>query len=535
MFWRPVLSGTWGLLLLVPLAACSSADDAASDSLGSGPTSTEDRGSTGPTIAFLESDLQLVPGDTRTVSAVVDPPGVYEVHFSLSGDFDDAFLDQSQVDTSADGLASAMLTAPSSARTFTLRASVSGRSASLPVSVGMGFSDLEITPRYGGTRTITTWIATVRTGSSCRALPGIPASDGPLIGEAIAGQAPVVAGVPVGVPLTVTLRAGHFAGGCAELPGAVAGTAHNSIDVKVIDRPLQMSGVSLSVELDIDPTTEMKNAWDRVATSLAANFVNNAASDATALLDSMLDRIPASTSTDRDAFRTARSTLGWDKLLESSLHQRLGADGLRGVVSSLIRDAFPRLTAEGIKGTLTSRLGFGFASFEVSSFGGLGPVDVGTSLLGGPFSAIGITWMDAPGDQVLFGGEPKWPLSRLAAAMALEPALVRDSDPTMVPDVLASKVSCTDVATTLASGASTATAYADCATACVQKLCEGALNLMWTRAAYTPDDPTLVDFAATATATVSDDAKPATFRGSWAGSLRVGTTTDKMGGAATGK
>jgi hypothetical protein len=135
---------------------------------------------------------------------------------------------------------------------------------------------------------------------------------------------------------------------------------------------------------------------------------------------------------------------------------------------------------------------------------------------------------------VLFGGEPKWPLSRLAAAMALEPALVRDSDATTVPDALASKVSCTDVAATLASGGSTTTAYADCGAACMQQLCEGALNLMWTRAAYTPEDPTLVDFAATGTATVSDDAKPAAFRGTWVGSLRVGTTTDKMGGAATG-
>jgi hypothetical protein len=245
----------------------------------------------------------------------------------------------------------------------------------------------------------------------------------------------------------------------------------------------------------------------------------------------MLDKLPSS---DRDAFRAARSALAWDKVLESSLQGRLGAEGLRGVVSSLIRDAFPRLIAGGIKGILTSRLGVGFASFEVSSLGGLGPVDVGASILGGPFAAIGVTWMDAPGDQVLFGGEPKWPLSRLAAAMALEPARVRDSDATTVPQALAGKVSCTDVAATLAPGGATTTAYADCGAACMQQLCEGALNLMWTRAAYTPEDPTLVDFAATGTATVSDDAKPAAFRGTWVGSLRVGTTTDKMGGAATG-
>ena len=143
--------------------------------------------------------------------------------------------------------------------------------------------------------------------------------------------------------------------------------------------------------------------------------------------------------------------------------------------------------------------------------------------------------MATAGDQVLFGGEPNWPLSRLAAALALEPARARMSGATTVPDALASALSCTDVANLLAPDASNALAYGDCDTACMKKLCENALVFMWARAAYTPEDPTLVDFAATASATVNDDAKPSSFVGRWVGSLRVGATTDKMGGTATGK
>jgi hypothetical protein len=513
--------------------ACSSTDGARQDSLASAPNESGDQ-SSAPTIAFLDSDLQFVPGDARRITAAVDPPGLYEVHFSLSGDFDDAFLDQSRALTAADGLASVTLTAPSAARTFMVRATVGASSATLPVSASTSFSDLEIAPRYTGARAVTTWTATVRTGSSCRSLQGIPPSDGPLLGEAKVGQSPVVTGVPVGVPLTVTLRAGHFAGGCTDVGEAVAGSARNSVEVKVVDRPLQMGGVSLHVELAIDATTNTKNAWNLVAANLAANFVNKAASDGTALLDSMLDEIPVTPSSNRDAFRTARSKFGWDALLDKLLQDRLGTDGLRGLIASLIRDALPKLAVKGIAGTLTSRLGAGFASFEVTGFGGLSPSDVGATAFGSLSNTIGVTWMSAPEDQVLFGGEPKWPLARVAAAMALEPARALVPDATTVPGALAGILSCGDVATVLTPDASTEVAYPECSAACTQELCEGALNLMWTRATYTPEDPTLVDFSATASATVSDDARPSTFRGTWVGSLRVGTTTDKVGGPATG-
>jgi hypothetical protein len=249
----------------------------------------------------------------------------------------------------------------------------------------------------------------------------------------------------------------------------------------------------------------------------------------------MLDKIPPTPSAARDAFRLARTNLGWDELLQKSLHDGLGLAGLHGLVESFIQGAFPKLASTGIVGALTSKTGAGFASFEVSQFGGLSPSEIGPTSFGGIGAPILVTWNAAPGDQVLFGGDPSWPLSRLAGALALEPARAHASTATTVPEALAQTLSCAKVATILVQDANAVTTYAECNAACMQRLCEGALNLMWTRAAYTPDDPTLVDFAATGAATVADDAKPASFVGTWVGSLRVGTTTGKMGGAATGK
>jgi hypothetical protein len=204
------------------------------------------------------------------------------------------------------------------------------------------------------------------------------------------------------------------------------------------------------------------------------------------------------------------------------------------LVSAWIRAAFPKLATAGIKATLTSKLGAGFASFNVSELGGFAASDVGLATNGGSTSFVGVTWNAAAGDQVLFGGAPKWPLSRLAASLALSPAQAQAKSATTVAGALAQVLSCDDVATLLTRSTG-GTAYSDCGSACIRSLCERALDLMWTRAAYTPDDPTLVEFAAMATASVSDDAHPSTFAGTWVGSVRIGDDTDKIGGTAQGK
>lgn len=536
MIRRLVLGATWGVLLLSHLPACSSAD-AAADMVGSpAPTnSSAPRDVSGPSVEFVESDVQFLPGDTRPVTAKVTPPGVYDVKFSLSGDFGDAFLDESQVQSGEDGIASVTLNAPSSAATFTVRASVGTHTATLPVSAGVSFADLVVVPRYAGHRVVESWTATVRTGSNCRTLPGIPASDGPLVAESAPTEHPVVKGVPVGVPLTVTVRAGHFAGGCTDMDGAAAGSAKSSVEVAVLDRPLQMGDVSLRVELDIDRTADSVAAWNAIANELAQSFVDRGASDAGALLDSMIDAIPANQPDSRTAFKSARTAGGWDAILVHSLHDGYGAGGLHELVSTWISTALQTLSSSALTATLTSRAGAGFGMFELSQFGGFDPSEIGLSMLGSSTSSVAVTWTAATGDQVLFGGTPKWPLSRLAGSLALGPAQESIKGASTVPQALSSALPCTDVGALLAPGGTNGIAYPGCDAGCVTRLCQGALGLMWTRAAYTPEDPTLVDFAATASATISDDAHPSSFVGAWVGSVRVGDKVTKLSGAATGK
>lgn len=533
MFRRPLLSGTWGLLLLWALPACSSADSG----LSPAPTAARPTGApnaaSGPSIAFVDSDLQFLPGDVRPVTVAVTPPGIYDVRFSLSGDFRDAFLDQSQVESSADGRSTAMLTAPSSASTFVVRASVGAESATLPVSAGAGFLSIHVVPEYSGHRAVSTWTASVRTGSSCQDLSTIPPSDGPLVGEAAGTDVPIVSGVPAGVPLTVTVRAGHFAGGCTDLDGAVPGSSPGTVDVTVVDRPLQMADVSLAVSLGIDASAGSTAGWTRVADDFAGDFANHSQTDAAALLDAMLGAIPASSTADRQAFATARTAKAWDSVLAHTLHDGFGVDGLRDLVSSWIQSALPSLASAAVDGRLSSRAGLGLATFELSDFAGIQASTAGVPS-SSPSSAIVVTWTAAPGDQVLFGGTPNWPLARVAASLALGSAHTQETDAKTVPDALSLALSCSDVAATLAPTSANGVAYEGCSAACVKSLCQTALGTMWNRAAHASTGATLIDFAATASATVSDDAHPSSFAGTWVGSIRVGDAIAKVTGTATG-
>jgi hypothetical protein len=216
-----------------------------------------------------------------------------------------------------------------------------------------------------------------------------------------------------------------------------------------------------------------------------------------------------------------------------SLHDGFGVDGLHRLVSTWIQSALTGLSTPAISGTLSSRTGAGFGLFQVSGFGGYRPSDVGLSAADST-SAFAVTWTAASNDQVLFGGTPQWPLSRLATSLAEGPARDRVKSADTLPKALATLLSCTDVATLLVPDTNGA-AYAGCDGACVAALCAGALERMWTRAAYTPVDPTLVDFAATAGATVSDDAHPISFEGTWVGSVRIGDSVANLHGTASGR
>jgi hypothetical protein len=508
-------------------ASCSSSSDTRAAATGSsGPKAVAPGGgilSPATAIEFSPASLVFLPGDVRTVGVQVRPPGRYTLRFSLVGDARDAFLDQSQADTE-DGSATLALTAPSSAATFALRASVGAVSAALPASAGTTFTTLEVVPLYAGHRNITSWFATVQTGGGCDSHAGVPPPDGSLSAEAVAGQNPLITGVPVGTSLTATVRAGGFAGGCADL-SSVAAKKTNSVSITVTDRPIQLGGVSIPVELGIDVSDVWRTAWAALGSAVANGFVNGATTDAAALLDAMASASPAASRAD---FAAQRRSHGWDVLLAGSLRDAMGLDGMRVLIQQWVDRALTSLATSAISGTLTSPdTPTGDATLVVKSVGGLAAADAGFD------ATVPVSWTSASDDRVLFGGAATFRPSELATALALRAARADFPGAKSAAAALSASISCSDVASGLA-GKGGGLAYVGCDATCAASRCEQALGAMWERARRAFTDAGSLDIAASGSAVLDDQATPVGFRGTWVGATRSGVLSARLGGSATG-
>jgi hypothetical protein len=469
--------------------------------------------------------LVFTPGMPREIPVRVEPEGAYSVRFSLVGDTADAYLDKSEADTDADGTTSVVLTPPSAPVVFTLRASVDGASAELPVSAASMQTTIDVVPAYAGNRPISTWVASVDTNSICDPLESVPPSDGLLLGQANSGQSVPVPNVPVGAALRVTVRAGQFAGGCTQVP-AFATSERRSVSVTVTDRPLQMNGVKIAVVLGIDQSAPWKDAWSALATTMATSAVAGESTDADALLDAMVVATPYLS---QDAFIYGRGVHDWDDRISDILAAGPGATGIRDAVTRWIVAGLPALAKAAISGTLSSpALGAGTASLAVTSIGGATPSDAGFS------TVVGLTWTSAAGDQVLFGGTAFWQPSHLAAALAETAATKEITGVTSVPTALGKVISCKDIGTALARDAGDVP-FLSCDASCLSSRCETALGAMWQKAEAAVAARAAVHIAASGSATVDDTAHPLDFSGTWVGDASLGTGATHLTGGAKGE
>jgi hypothetical protein len=521
------------LCLLAPCeVACSSSASDSGTPLGSGGAPSADGGAhpAGATPRFEDASLTVPPGGVRKVTVRVDPPGNYTVRFALVGDSRDAYLNASEVTTSPSGAATVELTAPSSPATFALRASVGAASATLPVSADGTANQgttLNVVPLYAGHRTVPSWVATAQTGSHCDAVAGVLPPDGPYRGESSATTSPRIEGVPIDTNLTVTVRAGHFAGGCIEL-SSVAADRPTTVTVTVTDRPLQLGGVTLPVSLGIDATDAWNGAWGALSASVADAFVSRKTNDAAALLDAMLVATPRSS---QGAFVAQRALLGWDAALGKALETSLGPAPLRSLVERWTVAGAASLSSGALVGTLTApATPSGRASLEIVSVAGYAPDGVGFAAPGS--ATLDVSWTSASDDRVLFGGTASWAPLRLATALALGPAMAEVASAKTVAEALASTLSCDDVAATLVGDATVA--FGTCDASCVVSGCGRALAAMWEAARNGTADAARVDFAASASATLDDEAKPLRFAGRWVGTARLGPGPARVGGTALG-
>lgn len=537
------------LALSVVLGASCNAgsNDSASPSLslagaGSSEAGAAGEGELGPSgIMFVNAGaggdptLYLDPKETRELTVQTDPPGSYLVRFALPGsgtaDPGDAVLDRNQTQSDENGVAHVVLTAPSMPAGFSVRAS-SGTRASVYLGVAVtsvGHTTLSVVPSYSGKRTVALWTATATgaPGVNCNQLSGNPPPDGVLSVSALPGHPLNIPRVPVGVDVVVTLRAGHYIGGCATLAPLSEGD-DNMVLVYASDRPLNLGATEL--DLAFGPTDSRQGLDKELASSAVlaeSALLANAPNDVAALLDEMQNATP---SADRSAFVNAREQGGWDAALTSAFGK--SADGRLRVPVKRWIDA--GLATFDSPSTFSGTLGSAGADalFRLSTVAGLAPNSAGFA------DSFPATWSTDSSDTLLLGTELSWVPSRLVTALAAGPALLEYPGTTRVEEALAASVDCQLVSNVLLSyGTSSGSAlYTGCDASCGSSTCELALSSIWKRATLASGtNVASLTVTATGSTQVGDAAEISVLDGSWVGQLSDGANQSTVSGALSAR
>lgn len=525
---RLAMAGAFLCIGLLP--ACGGSDDAA-ESSGTGGNGGGG-GVSGPTSIEFDSSstLTMIPGEVRKLTLTTNPPGVYTVRFALLGDFKDASLDRSEVDTNASGHAEVNVTAPQSATTFSVRASIDDSvSASVGVSVSAsGFGTLQVFPTYDGKRSFSYWLASVRTGVTCAELAKEPLSDGDLKGTSPPDLNPQVVDVPVGPTLAVTVRGAYSVAGCQEVKNLKAGEV-TPAEVEVGDLPMQLDETDLELTFGIDPPTVGFDAMFDPAVAFPSSLFGGM-NDLDALLDAMMGS--TADSAEATLFESARQQNSWDQALVPTLGgAALAPKAIRSLVEPWLAEAVTLLAGQdALRASLHSTgKKAGIASLKLESLAGIPSAELGT------LGENQVSWEADPDDTVLLGTNPAILVlpSRLLGALAKGPAKTAVPAATSIPTAISELLSCTDVAQSLSSAGT----YSGCNQQCLESLCNSALETLWQSFLDSSAENWNVaklSITATAAAVVDDDAAPVSFEGSWVGAFSLGQKSLPIGGAASG-
>jgi hypothetical protein len=533
-------------VLLVSLGVgCSTSNaDAAAPAYGgsAGSAGSAGQGSVEePTLLEFETVEELPARAQVLLKVRAKPAKAFHVRFALpssGGDPLDAVLDQATADTDANGIATVTLTAPSSPATFNVRASVGSVVALLTITVtDPGFATVQVQPRYAGFRSITTWVASAYPDMTCAELPDIPDEDGPIRTlPAAANAAPQLLDVPAGKRLAITLRSGHFVGGCASVEKVPPGPIDQPqiVQVTVLDRPIDLNASPLAVSFGlVVPDTTWTNLLQTTNQAVLQAFQSTSIDDVDALLDAMREASGDS----RQLFENARIGENWDAALRSLW----GA-----TASSKLRDASAGWFAAGrqkfsdadhlFTGTLTpivqptSPLDQRSADLTLLSVAGLDGSKVGF------VDRAQVSWSASSDDTLVLGTDLYFVASELLQALAEAAALDGRNDAPSAAELLATRLDCEGVGATLAAaGTNAQLAYGVCDGACLTDLCQSGVAAIWQRGgAATGLSPAHLSITATGMARVGDTANVVGMSGSWLGQLTTGDVASDTGGVLTG-
>jgi hypothetical protein len=492
---------------------CGASRETALDSGPAGPDVVSDVfPDTGATsVEFVPGgELTLTAGGTVNLVVQVLPPGVHTVRFALLGDTVDAFVTPSVKDTGPDGRVEASLTALGAGADFTVRAAAGRLSGTLEVITREASrASLIVKPNYAGKRPVEEWVASVHLDTTCSALTGVPFPDGQLVTKA--SELVRIDGVATDVPLAVVVRAGQFAGGCRVLTPLRA-NAEETVEIDVMDRPMQMADLSLSVGFGVDPAEAPQPALDELAFRAVIPLAGGATDDLAALLDAM-----SALSDDPGAFEAARSAQGWRTALVNGLPPDLPGVGLRTLVQNWMRSGMDLLEVPGaFEGTLTSLGPNGSASLRLDTVIGLTPEEAGFQ------TENTASVMAETEDFLRLGATLEFLPSTFLSAAASRAALARDPERSSAADAMASEFGCDDVASIIAgAGSLPGEAFAGCDEACALALCREAMGVLWSRVDGSALPAVPWQISGAARALIDDAARPARVDGDWIGTISV--------------
>ncbi len=467
------------------------------------------------------------------------PPKVYQVRFALpttGGDPLDAILDGAYGETDGDGIASVQLTAPSRPTMFDVRASI-GSSVTTTVAISVkdtGFATLLVQPLYAGFRTITTWVASAYPNKTCADLVGIPPNDGPLQTlPSSSDAAPQLNQVPASTPLAVTLRSGHFVGGCASIEGVPPGPATKPqvVPVTVLDRPIDLGVSPLAVSFGL-PATE--TSWNESLTAAGDDVLHALSGTSIDDVDALLDAMRDASGNSLQTLESARQAESWDDLVRA----HWGANAttkLHDLVSGW-------LTAGRQKFSDSEHLFTGTLTPIQAPAGALGQVGADLTLLSvagldgaksGFVDRAQVSWSAGSDNTVVLGTDLYFIQSELAEALAEAAGLEKSPDAGAAAPLLAQALDCQGIGDLLArAGANDQLAYDACDSACVASLCQSAVAAIWRRGGdATGLSPARLSVTAAGAAHVGDAAEVAGVIGTWIGELHSTRPTRTTGGA----
>jgi hypothetical protein len=462
------------------------------------------------------------------VTIAIMDPAAEDISVFLDGAYADGSLSAGTA-TASNGRASVTLHAPSQMATFSIHAqTASGNDARLDVAVSAaGFASITVTASYAGNRATGSVVGSVFLGTSCAQLAKAPLTDGsPLVVGGV-GAPFVISSVPAGAPVAVVSRIAHYASGCVDVP-ALTATVARQVSTSLYDLPMALADANLDVQFTLDSNSATSTGWNAMLASGTTDVSNSffaSGNEATALLDAMQAATPGGASgTNGAQFATGRQTNDWATVTSSWLASH--TPSLQARASTWLSAAAPNAF-----GNLSAHIGAGpsagLASITLTSFASIDAKSAGLS------SSVPFGFVADSTDVVHLSGTVLISPSNLIAAAADANAAADVSGATDVPSALASQIDCTGFASSLVGSG---TCYAGCDAGCTSQLCASALSKMWQSAKNASSDVShlaTVDLAASAKATVGDDAQPVSFSGSWTGNVRASSGAFAVGGATT--